>query len=188
MAIILTPVRPVTDEELLELSRRNPGYQFERSAKGELVVTPTGGEAGRLEQELSLQLGVWTKRDGRGIAFSPSTGFRLPDGSLLSPDASWMQRDRWEALTAEERQGFAPVCPDAVFEIRSESDRLSDLQAKMAAYLRNGARLAVLIDPQGRTVEVYRPGAQARAFRDARTVTFEPELPGFALDLGAIYP
>lgn len=182
MAIILTPARPVTDDELLELARRNPGYQFERSAKGELIVTPTGGEAGRREQELSLQLGLWTKQNGKGIAFSPSTGFRLSDGSLLSPDASWVRRDRWEALTDEQRRGSAPLCPDTVFEIRSESDRLTEVQAKVAAYLTNGVRLAVIIDPPARTVEVYRAAGETQILRDARTISLDPQLPGCVLD------
>ncbi len=187
MAVTITPVRPVTDDELLELSERNPGYQFERTAKGELIVTPTGIEGGRRSLELGRQLGNWAIRDGTGVAFDSSTGFRLPDGALLSPDASWVRRERWDALTPEQRRKFGPLCPDAVFEVRSESQSLAELRDKMRAYLANGTRLGVLIDPESRTVEVYRPGREPQIFTDPGTVTLGPELPGFVLDCGPIF-
>ncbi|MBX6378593.1 MAG: Uma2 family endonuclease, partial [Clostridia bacterium] len=115
VAIKLDLARRVTDDELLELSERNPGYQFERTAEGRLVVTPTGGKSGRRSGAVFGQLFNWNARMGLGEAFDSSTGFRLPDGSLLSPDASWVRRERWEALTPEEQEGFVPLCPDAVF-------------------------------------------------------------------------
>jgi Uma2 family endonuclease len=190
MAIALTPPRPVTDEDLLEFSRRNPGYQFERTAKGELVVTPTGSESGRRSAELLGQLYSWNQLASTGLVFDSSTGFRLPDGAVFSPDASWIQRARWEALTPTQRQGFAPLCPDVVFEIRSESDSLSDVRTKMGKYLANGARLGVLIDPHSRIVELSRPGRPldiVETFQNPRTVPLDPELPGFVLDLRAIF-
>src|SRR5207245_10043697 len=94
----------------------------------------------------------------------------------------WVSRDRWEALTDEQRRGFAPLCPDAAFEIRSEN-RLTELQAKVAAYLTNGVRLALIIDPQAHTVEVHRAAGETQILRDARTISLDPQLPGFVLDL-----
>ena len=175
-----------TDEDILVLARENPGYQFERSATGELVVTPTGSDAGRRTAELVAQVAAWNRMTGGGVVFDSSTGFRMPDGSLLSPDASWVRRDRWGALTPRERAGFAPLCPDVVFEVRSESDRVSDLQAKMRAYLGNGAGLGVLIDPEARTVSVYRPHREATKLTNPSNLPLDPELPGFILDLEAI--
>ena len=187
MAISLTPVRPITDEELLQLARRNPGYQFERGANGELIVTPTGSEGGRRSMELGYQLTAWNRGRSTGVTFDSSTGFRLPDGSVLAPDASWVWLERWEMLTPGERKGFAPLCPDAVFEIRSESDRRVDLRMKMIAYLKNGARLAVLIDPNRRTVEIHRPAAAPQILEEVTAVQLDPELAGFVLDLTAIF-
>ena len=190
MAIALTLPRPVTDEDLLEFSRRNPGYQFERTAKGELVVTPTGSESRRRSAELLGQLYSWNQRAGAGLVFDSSTGFRLPDGAVFSPDVSWVQRPRWDALTPTQRQGFAPLCPDVVFEIRSESDSLSDVQTKMGKYLANGARLGVLVDPHSRTVEIFRPMRpvdMVETSQNPETVPLDPELSRFVLDLKAIF-
>jgi Uma2 family endonuclease len=187
MAITLRPVRPVTDEELLELSERNPGYQFERTAKGELIVTPTGGEAGRRSARLTQQLVNWADRHHSGIVFDSSTGFDLPNGSTFAPDASWVRRSRWDALPKEQRRKFAPLCPDAVFEIRSENQLPAELREKMHAYLGNGAQIAVLIDPYEHSVEVYRPGRDPEINTNPRTVTLDPELTEFILDLEPIF-
>lgn len=176
-----------TDEEIAELSRRNPGYRFERTAQGELLVTPTGGEAGRRSGEVFAQLHAWNRLTRRGVVFDSSTGFRLPDGSLFAPDASWVELARWEALGRSDREGFPPLCPDAVFEIASPSDRMDDLREKATTYIANGARIAVLIDPVARNVEIHRRGAEPEVFQDPRSVQLDPELPGFTLDLDPVF-
>jgi len=187
MAILLDLLRSVTDEELRLLSERNPGYQFERTADGRVVVSPTGGRSGRRSGEVIGQLRDWNKRTGLGVVFDSSTAFHLPDGSLLSPDASWMAQERWEALSPDEQEGFAPLCPDAVFEVRSPSQTVQELREKMRAYLRNGARIGVLIDPYARTVEVYRPGKEPERHENSERVALDPELVGFELELGPVF-
>ena len=186
MSISLKLAAPPSDEEILELSERNPGYQLERSASGDLIVTPIGGEQGRRETQLGVQLSDWAKRHG-GIAFSPTTGFHLADGSSLSPDASWLREERWGALAARQREGFPPLCPDAVFEIRPSSDALwedprAEMGAKMRAYITNGARLAVLMTLR-RAVEIYAPDQDRQVLQSARSVSCDPVLTGFTLDL-----
>jgi Uma2 family endonuclease len=187
MAILLDLLRPVTDEELRLLSERNPGYQFERTADGRMVVSPTGGKSGRRSGEVIGQLRDWNRRTELGVVFDSSTGFHLPDGSLLSPDASWMARERWEALSPDEQEGFVPLCPDAVFEVRSSSQTVQELREKMGVYLRNGARVGVLIDPYARTVEVYRPGREPTRHGNPERVALDPELPGFELELAPVF-
>ncbi len=187
MAIRLDLMHDVTDQELLHLSEHNPGYQFERTPEGMVVVSPTGGDSGRRSGEVLLQLGMWNRQRRRGIVFDSSTGFHLPDGSCRSPDAAWMQRERWASLSGSERQGFPPLCPDVAFEVRSESDPLTDLRTKMRVYLSNGARLAVLIDPQASAVEIYRPGKDPERHQGRDSVPLDPELPGFSLDVDAIF-
>ncbi len=187
MAISLKMMAPPTDEDLFELSRRNPGLQFERSAAGELIVTPAGSKSGLREGRLFAQLDRWAEADGQGLAFGPSAGFRMPDGAVLSPDASWVLRERWDVLEPQTQEDFAPLCPDAVFEVKSRTDELPVLRAKMQAYLRNGARLGVLIDPYHRTVEIYEPGAEVKTLEEARSVTFATVLAGFSLNLEPIF-
>jgi len=177
----------LTDAEILELSERNPGLQIEQGASGELILTPIGGQASLREVALVTQLHRWADADGSGVVFSPSTGFRLPDGSLLSPDASWVRRDRWEALSVDQREGFMPSCPDAAFEILSHDDLFHNLRPKMRAYVANGARLAVLIDPKRRTVELHTPDRDPQLLESPESVSFDPLLPGFTLDLRRIF-
>jgi Uma2 family endonuclease len=132
-------------------------------------------------------LGNWTLRDGTGVAFDSSTGFRLPDGALFAPDAAWVQRTRLEALTPDQRKKFGPLCPDAAFEIRSENNALRELREKVQAYLANGARIGILIDPDDRTVEVYRPGREPETHKNPPVVMLDPELPGFRLEAPPLF-
>ncbi|MGQ0550446.1 MAG: Uma2 family endonuclease [Armatimonadota bacterium] len=186
MAISLRLAAPPSDAEIAELSQRNPGFQFERNAAGELIVTPASSEGGRREAVLVAQLSRWADDHG-GVVFGPSAGFRLPDGSLFAPDASWMPKARWGSLTPEQRDDFARLCPDAVFEVASKSDTVKDLRAKMRTYLANGARLAVLVDPQHQAVEVYLPDRDVQVSGSSALVPLDPVLPGFVLDPAPIF-
>lgn len=188
MAISLRLPTKLTDEDIMDLSARNPGLQIEQAPSGELILTPPAfPDTGRREAALLAQLYRWATEQGQGNVFSPSSGFRLPDGSLRCPDASWVSRERWSALSAAQQKGFWPLCPDAVFEIQSSSDYASELREKMRMYVANGARLAVLIDPHRRTVEISEPGSEARVQKRAESVPLDPVLPGFTLDLKPIF-
>jgi Uma2 family endonuclease len=177
-----------SDEELYDFCARNPELRIERTAEGDLIVmTPAGGESGHRTLEIAIALGLWARHDGTGIAFDSSAGFLLPNGALRAPDAAWLVRSKLEPLSAEERQGFLPVCPDFVVELRSPSDRLADLRAKMEECRQHGARLGWLIDPEARRVHVYRPGRPVEVLEDPTEVSGDPELPGFLLDLGPVW-
>ncbi len=128
-------VLQVTQEQFEALAAANRDLQLERTSEGELIVNPpTGGESGRRNLSISTQLGNWYEaKEELGEAFDSSTGFRLPNGANRSPDASWLSRERWESLTSQQRKGFVPLCPDFVIELRSESDSLPKLQAKMTS-------------------------------------------------------
>ena len=184
----LRPHVDLTDDQLLDLCRRNPELRFERTADGELIIMPpVGGESGRRNSGLNALLWNWARRDGTGIAFDSSTGFVLPNGAMRSPDAAWVRRPRWDALGPAERERFLPLCPDFVTEVRSASDRLAEVQEKMREYLDNGAELGWLIDPYSRSVFVYRPGTEVEELRDPERVSGDPTLPGFLLDLGEVF-
>jgi Uma2 family endonuclease len=177
----------VTLEEFAELCGLNPDLRLERTAGGELIaMAPAGSESGGRNASLVAQLYMWSARDGTGKAFDSSAGFTLPNGAIRSPDASWLRKERWDALTAEEKRGFAPICPDFVAELRSPSDRIDLVREKLVEYLANGARLGWLIDPLEGVVEVYRPGGSVERLVKPAEVSGEAVLPGFMLNLQGI--
>ena len=178
----------MSDDEFFEFCRRNPDLRIERTSDGDLIIMPpTGGETGRSNFKLTAYFGNWVEANGTGEGFDSSTVFRLPNGAERSPDVAWVRRERWEALTPEERRKFPPLCPDFVIELRSDSDRFNTLQQKMQEYIDNGAQLGWLIDPLERKVWVYRPGAEPECLVNPVRVSGEPVLPGFVLPLEKIW-
>jgi Uma2 family endonuclease len=160
------PDTPMTDEKFMRFCAANESMRFEREANGEiLVMTPSGSKTSRINSQITHLLTAWAQEDGRGISFDSNGGFSLPDGSVRAADAAWVALDRWQALTDEQQSGFAPICPDFVIELRSPSDKLPDLQAKMAQWIANGAEVAWLIDPIEKAVTIYRPGDEPGAPR-----------------------
>ena len=121
------------------------------------------------------------------MAFDSSTGFELPDGAIRSPDASWVARTRLAQLTRSQKRKFIPLAPDFVVELKSPTDSMRVLQSKMREYVANGARLGWLIDPQERAVYIYRPRAAVRRIDSPATLSGDPVLPGFTLDLQRIW-
>lgn len=179
----------VTQTQFEALAAANRDLRLERTAAGELIVNPpTGGESGKRNFKISTQLGYWCDaNEALGEAFDSSTGFRLPNGADRSPDASWVSHDRWESLSSAQKEGFVPLCPEFVVELRSKSDRLSQLQAKMREYMDNGAQLGWLIDPQNRTVEIYRSAQAIEVLANPSRLSGEHVLPGFVLYLGRVW-
>lgn len=178
----------LTSEAFLEFVVANPELQLERTSNGELVImSPTGGETGDRNDEVSFQLRAWNKQTKLGKTFNSSTGFTLPNGATRSPDASWVRLDRWLALTSQQREAFPPLCPDFVVELRSPSDNLKNLQAKMQEYIEQGATLGWLIDPKTKQVEIYRQGRDKEILNQPTTLSGEDILPGFVLNLQSIF-
>ncbi len=177
----------LTDEQFYQLCIANPEQPLELTATGVLIVmSPVGGESGDRELNLGSQLYVWNQTTELGRAFSSSTIFKLPLGSQRSPDAAWVELSRWNALSDEERQKFPPLAPDFVIELRSRTDNLPELQAKMIEYRDNGVRLGLLINPQDRQVEIYRLGVEVEVIQSPASVICEDVLPGFILRLDRI--
>lgn len=187
--IKIPPHLSVSDAQFRQLVRANPELRLERAANGELVVmAPTGSESGNYNFELGLDLGLWNRRTGAGKVFDSSTGFQLPNGATRAPDLAWIDGDRWQALTPAQRRGFAPICPDFVMELASETDDLDVLRRKMQEYVVNGCRLGWLIAPKARVVEIYRPQQAAECSMFPTCLSGEDVLPGFKLDLASVFP
>ena len=184
----LSPTINMTDEQFFQLCQLNGDYSFERTPQGELIImSPTGSETGNRNAKLTQQLGNWTDENGTGIDFDSSTGFKLPNGSERSPDAAWINLERWNLLTAAEKTKFAPICPDFVVEIRSSTDTILTLQQKLQEYIDNGASLGWLIDRLNRQVYIYRPQQEVVCLNNPDQVFAEDILPGFILNMAKIW-
>jgi len=174
----------LTDEQFYQLCIHNPELDIERNAKGVLIVmSPVGGDSGNREMDLGGELYVWNKQTQLGKVFSSSTLFKLPGGSDRSPDAAWVELSRWQALTPEQRKRFPPIAPDFVIELRSRTDDLATLQAKMQEYLDSGVRLGWLFNPPDQQVEVYRQGQDKEVKSLPVQLSGEAVLPGFILQV-----
>lgn len=172
------------DREFEDFCRDNPELKVEQTAEGEIVIMPpTGGTTGFRNFEINGQFYDWFKKERTGRAFDSSTVFILPNGAKRSPDLSWVKIERWNRLTKEQQDKFPPLCPDFVVELRSKTDSLKNLQAKMQEYTENGAELGWLIDPTKRKIHVYRPNKTVEIFDSPTEISGEPLLPKFTLEL-----
>ena len=182
----LSPTIELTDEQFFQLCVNNRDLRLEQTAEGELIIMPpTGWKSGNRNSRLTQHLGNWTDADGTGVAFDSSTGYILPNGAKRSPDASWVSRERLEALNPDPAR-FLPMAPDFAVELRSANDELKTVQKKMQEYINNGVRLGWLIDPQNQRVEIYRIGQEIEILQSPTSLSGENVLPEFILDLNQI--
>ena len=188
LTIRFKPAIEMTNELFEQFCALNDNLRIELTAEGTIeIMPPLKGDAGAKELEIGADIKIWTRTSGNGVAFGPNGTFALPNGAVRMPDASWVSNARYESLTDEEKNDYTPLCPDFVVELRSRSDRLSVLQAKMEEYMANGARLGWLLDPLERQAHVYRPGEQVEILDNPDSLSADPELPGFAFDLTQIW-
>lgn len=184
MLMTIRTVRPMSDDEFFEFCQINDTLEFERDSHGNIIVmSPTGSIGGGFNADVTTALNVWNKQAGLGKVFDSSSGFKLPDGSVRSPDVSWIKKERWNAISKEEKQKFAPICPDFVIEIRSISDGLQYLVDKMKEYIANGAQLGWLIDSFDEKVHVFRIDGTVEVKQINEILSDENILPGFSIDL-----
>jgi Uma2 family endonuclease len=177
-------LKPMNDDDFFYFCQRHRELRIEMDKFGEItIMSPTGSETGGINFDLIADFAIWARADGTGKGFDSSTGFILPNGAKRSPDLSWIKLEKWLAVPAEKRKKFAPVCPDFVVEIRSESDPLLKLQAKMAEYIENGAALGWLIDVQDKKVYIYQQNSKVQELENPSEVSGEPLLLGFVLQM-----
>jgi Uma2 family endonuclease len=182
----------LSDDDFIELCADNRDFILETTAQKELLIMALpGAKTGRRNTILATDLEIWARHDGRGITFSPFTPFHLPNGARRAPDASWLTKQSWNALTEEQQEKLPPLCPDFVAELMSPSDRrpyrFRMLQAKMDEYISNGAKLGWLIDPYQKRVYVYRPDEPVQTLEDPHEVSGEPLLRGFLFNAAQLW-
>jgi Uma2 family endonuclease len=188
LVLHLEPAIKMTDDQFFEFCQLNRNLRIERTASRELEIMPlVETQTSHVNFNLTGIFGIWCCLDGTGKGFASCVGFTLPSGAMRSPDVAWIRLDRWNALTSEQKEKFAPICPDFVVELRSPSDSLTALQAKMQEWIDNGVRLGWLIDRKQKRVYIYRPGVEVECVDNPATVSGEPVLPGFVLDMSKIW-
>jgi Uma2 family endonuclease len=176
------------DEQFFKLSQINPELKLERTPQGNLIImSPTGGETGNRNAELIAEFSFWNRQKQQGKVFDSSTGFKLLNGAIRSPDVAWIKQERWDSLSEEERRKFPCLAPDFVLELRSETDSLSNLQAKLEEYIENGVRLGWLINPVEKQVEIYRAHQEKEVLDNPKTVSGEDVLEDFILALSMVW-
>jgi Uma2 family endonuclease len=178
----------ISDRDFEQLCADNPEAKLETNAQGQLIVmSPTGSQSGKFNLSLSSQVWYWNSQTLLGVAFDSSTGFKLSNGAVRSPDVSWIAIARWNALTDKEKRGFAPIDPDLVIELMSPTDDLLELQQKMSEYMACGVRLGWLINPDEKQVEIYRQGQEKQVLSSPISLSGQDFLPGLTVDLAEIF-
>ena len=174
-------------KELERFCTLNRDLRIEQDANGDLVImAPAFSESGEQNASLIIELGTWARKHG-GKVYDSSAGFTLPNKAMRAPDVSWISQARYDRVPKKEWKKFAKICPDFVLELRSTSDRLPKVQKKMAEYIKNGARLGWLIDPVEKQVFVYRPDTPVECLLNPSTLSGDPVLAGFTLDLARVW-
>jgi len=176
------------DDQFFAFCQANADYRIERDADGEIaIMPPTGGETGRRNSDLITDINIWARRDGTGVVFDSSTGFRLPNGSTRSPDAAWVLRERLALIATADKDRFLPLAPDFVLELASPSDDTDALDRKMQEYRANGVRLGWLLLPSKPQLRIYRPNALPVSLDAPTEIEDGDVLAGFTLDLRHIW-
>jgi Uma2 family endonuclease len=184
LPVTIRLARPLSDEELLAFCAANDGLEIESDADGSItVMTPAGFETIRLNQILLLRLGVWAEQKGNGIVCGTDLGVRFVDKTLRAPDAAWLSNERVKTARgrAKKLKGFLPVCPEFVAELRSPSDRVSKIEAKMEFWMARGAQLGWLIDPERKLAMIYRPEREPETLLKPEFLEGEGPIKGFRL-------
>lgn len=178
----------ISDRDLQQLSAENPDYRFETDAEGKLIVmSPTGSQSGKKNADLIYQVQSWNRQYRLGEVFDSSAGFKLSNGAVRSPDVSWISLNRWNSLSNQQKRGFAPIDPDFIIELLSPTDKIKELQQKMAQYISCGVKLGWLINPDEAQVEIYREGKNKEVLDNPRTLSGEAVLPNLTVDLSEIF-
>lgn len=175
-------------DKFYDLCVANPELRLEKNAIGEIIImSPTGSETGRQNAKLTGYFFIWNEQKQLGEVFDSNSGFTLPNGAVRSPDVSWIEKSLWHKLNKSQQDKFAPIVPNFVLELKSQSDSLTELQAKMVEYINQGVKLGWLLNPENKTAEIYRPGFDKQVLENPDKLSGEEVLPEFELNLTKIW-
>ncbi len=175
----------MSEDEFFHFCTQNRDLRIERDNKGQIyIMAPTSFETGNFNADIITDLNIWNRQVKSGKVFDSSTGFTLPDKAVFSPDASWVSLDRASKLNDSDKKKSAPVCPNFIIELKSNSDSINQLKSKMLKWIENGCELAWLINPEKKEVIIYRNNGSIEIVKGFQNkLSGETILPGFELDL-----
>jgi len=177
----------MTDEEFFYFCQQNPDMKFERTASKQIIfMAPTTADTGNQNFNLSGEFYIWNRKEKLGYLFDSDSGFTLPNSAVRSPDISWIEKEKWEEFSIEDKQSFTKVCPDFVLELMSKSDSFNDTKNKMVEYIENGAKLGWLVNPKERKTFIFKPESETRAVSFDEILDGEEVLKGFTLQVSEI--
>ena len=173
-----------TEDQFFEFCQLNDGLKIERLSTGEIIIMAlTGGKTGIRNSELNAEFVFWNRKHKQGRVFDSSTGFRIPNGAVYSPDVAWIPNEKWEQLVARQQEQFVPLCPDFICELASNKNQIKSLKEKMEEFMENGCRLGWLIDPFEKITFVYMPGKPIKEIPFEQTLSGEPVLKGLQINI-----
>jgi len=186
----------ITLHDVERLQALYPNHQIELREGNIVIMSPSDSVSGEVGVQFSTLLNMWVRKHNLGRVFDASTGFRLPNGDLLSPDVSFVSRERLK----QNPRTYLSVVPELIVEIKSSRDRLRTLEEKITLFLSQGVQVGLLIDPDTQTVSIYRfdrssTTAESAAFLPQRTTLHDgetlsiPELfPGWEIPITSLWP
>jgi Uma2 family endonuclease len=176
----------VADLEQLQgiLCEAHLDYQLELVDGKIIIMGPSDIVSSEIGAELVSLLRNWVKPRKLGRVFESSGGFILPNSNVTAPDVSFVTADRLK----QSKRYFAELVPDLVVEIKSQSDRLKPLREKIQSFIKSGAKVGILIDPDKRTVTIYTPTAEPVVLRDGDMISIPELLPGWEVAVTELWP
>lgn len=181
-------IERMTNEEFFRFCQDNRDFKFEREANGQIVLmSPTHYLTGKQNNEILYQLTAWNKKRKLGECVDSDTGFYLSNGAMRNPDAAWISHQRLKEVSPKDLRSFLSICPNFIVELRSGSDSINELHAKMEEWINNGCLLGWLIDADEETVYIYRPGKEVEQHTNFdQPISGDPVLPEFSLTLSEL--
>ncbi len=182
-------INAMTDDEFFLFCQENKQLRIERNHLGQIIImSPTNSKTSLTNSKLNFLVNIWNHKDQKGLVFDSNGGFTLPDTSVFAPDVAWVSLEKWNSLTEEEKEKFAPICPEFIVELRSKTDVLKTLKEKMVRWIDNGVLLAWLIDPIQKKTHIYRQDGSIEIVNGLdQKLNGENVLEGFELDLSELF-
>lgn len=174
----------LTVQDLEKIQALLPDHQAELVNGKVVIMSPSGFESDEVAFRFGGKLFNYVDERKLGRMSGSSGGFTLPNSNTRAPDFSFTKAERLRRSP----RGFAQLAPDLAVEVKSPSDSLEDLRAKLTDFLNQGTQVGILINPEQRWVEIRRTNQQPVRLNEDDTLTIPELFPDWQLRLSEIWP